>query len=74
MGEQSHAPAALLLGKKPGIHCAGRWVGPRADLKGYRESRPTGIRSLEHSARSDLLYRLLYPNPKISNYTIINFK
>jgi len=74
MGDQHHAPAALPLRKKPGTHYAGRWVGPRADLKRCGESRPTGIRYLDRSARSDLLYRLSYPSPKISDYTIINLE
>ena len=29
---QRHAPAALPLGKRPGTHCIGGWVGPRARL------------------------------------------
>jgi len=74
MGHQHHTPTALPLGKKTDTHCAGRWVGPRADLKGCGESRPTGIRSLDRSAPSDLLYQLRYLRPKISNYTNINFK
>ena len=30
VGGQLHAPAALSQGKRPGIHCTGGWVGPRA--------------------------------------------
>ena len=44
-------------------HCIVGWVGPRAGLDMYRKSRPTGIRSLDSSARSDSLYRLRYPGP-----------
>jgi len=29
---QRHAPAALPPGKKPGTHCIGGWVGPRAGV------------------------------------------
>ena len=29
-----------LIEKRPGTLCIGGWVGPRADLKGRRESRP----------------------------------
>jgi hypothetical protein len=29
---QRHAPAALPPGKRPGTHCTGSWVGPRAGL------------------------------------------
>jgi hypothetical protein len=39
MGGQRHAPAALSLGKKPGSHCIGGWVGPRAGLDGCEKSR-----------------------------------
>ena len=34
VGGQRHAPAALLPGKRPGTHCIGGWVGPRAGLDG----------------------------------------
>ena len=40
MGGQHHAPAALPPGKKPGIHCTGGWVGPKAGLDGCGKSRP----------------------------------
>jgi hypothetical protein len=34
VGGQRHAPAALLQGKRPGTHCMGGWLGPRAGLNG----------------------------------------
>ena len=37
---QPHAPAALPSRKRPGTHCAGGWVGHRADVHGYGKSRP----------------------------------
>jgi hypothetical protein len=37
---QRHAAAALPSGKKSGIHCIGRWVGPRAGLDGCGKYRP----------------------------------
>ena len=40
VGGQSHAPAALLRGKRPGAHFTGGWVGPRAVLGGCGKSRP----------------------------------
>ena len=40
VGSQRHAPAALLLGKGPGTHCIGGWVGPRAGLDRCGNSRP----------------------------------
>jgi hypothetical protein len=50
VGGQIHAPAGLPPGKRPGTHCTGGWVGPRAGLDGFRSpARP---------ARSESLYRL----------------
>jgi len=40
VGGQSHAPAAFPPGKRPGTHCIGGWVGPRAGLNGRGKSRP----------------------------------
>jgi hypothetical protein len=40
VGGQRHAPAVLPPGKKPGTHCIGGWVGPRAGLDGCGKSRP----------------------------------
>jgi hypothetical protein len=39
-GGQHQAPAALPPGKRPGTHCIGGWVGPRAGLDGCGKSRP----------------------------------
>jgi hypothetical protein len=39
VGGQRHAPAALPLGKRPGAHCIGGWVGPRSGLDGCGKSR-----------------------------------
>jgi hypothetical protein len=40
VGCKSYAPAALPPGKRPGTHCIGVWVDPRAGLEGYGKSRP----------------------------------
>jgi hypothetical protein len=40
VGGQLHAPAALHPEKRPGTHCIGGWVGPRAGLDGCEKSRP----------------------------------
>ena len=37
---QRHALAALYPRGKPGTHCTGDWVGPRAGLDRYGKSRP----------------------------------
>ena len=66
VGGQRHSPAALAPGKRPGTHCIGGWVGPRANLDGCGKSRPpTGIRSPDGPARSESLYRLSYPGPQL---------
>ena len=63
VGGQSHTPAALPPGKRPGTHCMGGWVGPRADLDGCGKSRPPPQRDSipDPPARSESLYRLSYP-------------
>ena len=40
VGGQRYAPAALPPAKRPGTHCAGGWVGPRAGLNVCGKSRP----------------------------------
>ena len=37
---QRHAPAALYPRERPGTHCTGGWVGPRAGLDRCGKSRP----------------------------------
>jgi hypothetical protein len=39
VGGQHHAAAGLPL-ERPGTHCIGGWVGPRADLDGCGKSLP----------------------------------
>jgi hypothetical protein len=41
---QRHAPAALYPRERPGTHCTGGWVGPRAGLDMCGKSRsPLGL-------------------------------
>ena len=40
VGGQRHAPAALPPRERPGTHCTGGWVGPRAGWDGCGKSRP----------------------------------
>jgi hypothetical protein len=40
LGDQSHASAALLPGKRPGTYCTGGWVDPSAGLDVCGTSRP----------------------------------
>jgi len=55
-------PQPLYPRERPGTHCVGGWVGPRAGLDRCEESRPppTGIRSPDRIFRSESLYRLEY--------------
>ena len=39
--DQRHAPAALYPRERPGTHCTGGWVGPRAGLDRCGKSRLT---------------------------------
>jgi hypothetical protein len=54
-------PGRFLPRERPGTHCTGGWVDPRAGLGRCGKSRPTGIRSPDRPARSQSLYRLSYP-------------
>ena len=59
MRGKRHAPADFYHRERPGSHCTGGWVGPKAGLDGGK-SRPTGIRSPDRPARSQSLYLLSY--------------
>jgi hypothetical protein len=73
VGGQRHAPAALTPGKRPGTHCIGGWVGPRAGMNERGKSHPTtGIRPPNRRARSESLYRLSYPGPLASMVGMTN--
>jgi hypothetical protein len=62
MRYQRHALAALYPRERPGTHCTGVWVGPRASLDRCGKSRPpTRIRFPDRPARIQSLYRLSYP-------------
>ena len=62
MDVQLHAPAALLLGKRPGTHCIGGWMDSRAGLDGGGKSLPAGVRSAVSLAQRESLCRLRYPS------------
>jgi len=40
VGGQRHARAALNPQERPGTHCTGGWMGPRAGVDGCGKSRP----------------------------------
>ena len=61
MRGQRHVPAALYPQERPGTHCTGGWVGPRAGLDRCGKSRPRpgfDPRAVQPVAQS--LYRLRY--------------
>src|SRR5215475_9796767 len=64
-------PVAHYPRERPGTHCTGGWVGPRADLDRCGKSRLTGIRSPDRPARSQSLYQLSYPAQYIYIYIYI---
>ena len=68
VGGRRHAPAALLQGKRPGTRYTRGWVGPRDGLDGCGNLAPTGIRSPDRPARSEVLYRLSYPGLHLVSY------
>ena len=67
VGGQRHAPVALPP-ERPGTHCIGGWVGPRAGLDGCGKSRlhRGGGFFLETYA----LYFMLYTLPRRQNVTL----
>ena len=71
MGGERNDPTALPPGKKPGTHCIGAWVGPRAFWTGAENIAPKGIRSPARSARSESLYQLSYLSPNIDTCSLL---
>jgi len=63
VGGQRHAPTALPR-ERPGTHCVGGSVVPRAGVDRCGKFLPTGIRSPDRQARSETLYRQSYPGPR----------
>jgi hypothetical protein len=58
--------------ERPGTHCTGGWVGPRAGLDRCGNFLPpTGTRSPDRPASSESLYRLGYPDPLLKAHSHI---
>jgi len=57
---QQHAPAALYPRERPGTHCTGGWVGPRAGLDGRKISSPP-VFDPGPSTPQSVAIRLSYP-------------
>jgi hypothetical protein len=71
VGGQRRTPAALPSGKKPGTQAIGGCVGPQDQSERVRKiSPPSGIRSVK--PRSESLYRLNYPGPRVSTRADVN--
>jgi len=66
-------PRRLYPLKRPGTHCIGGWVGPRAGLDGAENLAPTGIRSQNHPARSESLCLQRYPGQRIARVNIFKY-
>ena len=69
---QLQAPAVLYSRERPGTHCIGVCVGPRAGLNGRKISPPTGIRSPDRPARSSVAIPTELPGPLDTWYWIRN--
>jgi len=66
-------PRPLYPRERPGTHCIGGWVRPRAGLDRCGKSRLTWIRSSYTPARSESLYRLSYHDPHRTSGTFKKF-
>jgi hypothetical protein len=53
-------PGRFLPSERSGTHCTGGWGAPGPVWTGAENVAPTGIRSPDRPARSQLLYRLRY--------------
>ena len=56
--------------ERPGTHCRRGWVGPGIGLDRCGKLAPTDIRSLDRPARSESLYRLSYPGPRVGGWQV----
>jgi hypothetical protein len=63
-GSKPH-PSRFTPGKSPGTYRIGSWVGPRTFMYRYRKRENlffhSGVRTLDHRGRSELLYGLHQP-------------
>ena len=58
-------PRPLYPRERPGTHCMGGWVDPRAGLDGCGKSRPPPPTAIRSPNCPESLYRLSYPGPSI---------
>ena len=74
VGVQHYAPAAGPPRKIPGTHCTAG--GPRVSMDGVKDRKSiayTALRSLDHPARSESLYRLRDSDPFYFRSTTTKF-
>ena len=57
---QQHASVAIYPRERPGTHCTGGWVGPRAGLEGQKILSPPGFDPGLSSPVAQSLYWLSY--------------
>jgi hypothetical protein len=70
----STTPRPIYPRERPGTHCTGDWVGPRAGLDVCEKSRPHRDSVPDRPSRSQSLCRLSYPtHVTSSHYTAHNF-
>jgi hypothetical protein len=72
VGGQRHAPAALRPGKNPVPVIEEAWWAEWSVWTGAEKIPNIGARSPARAARSNLLYRLSYPDPLYSSYYYMN--
>jgi hypothetical protein len=60
---EPHAPAALLPGKRIGIHSTGGWLGPGAGLDGLGKPCAHRYSIPERPSHSESVKRLGHPGP-----------
>jgi hypothetical protein len=72
VGGQRHVPAAFEPGKDPVTIVQEAGWSPEPVWRGAENLAPTGIRSPDIPARSELLYRLRYPGPLILAVPTLN--
>ena len=73
MRGQRHAPADFYPRKRPGTHCTGGWVGPRAGLDRWGKSRPHRDSITGQSSPLPVAIPTELPGPQSGEIPIPNF-
>jgi hypothetical protein len=67
-------PGRFNAGKRPGTHCTGSWVDPRAGLNGYGRSHPNQVRTPDRPAGSESSISYINFSQKIGIYATSEIK